>query len=211
MLDQHNGITVTIDGIAADPLRVVLFYSIHTNNDKQIVKLDNPTILGDKGEKLQAMYSISCGTIGNSNVMNGACLPNGYEGIKKGNNSVLRGTIDIGQITPNLDTLDAIIFQTKVNDVSLESPQSLNDVYQIRVPIDHSMYANKIETKNLDQSIQVEGQQIQLGKMMISPLRTSVEVRFDLANTKQIFDQVDMHIADDQGKSMEIYRCFYAR
>jgi hypothetical protein len=142
------------------------------------------------------------------------------EELKDGNQEkgVQRGTFDI-QLADGSTMPDEVVFRASFNEAGkpvehrtgdydpqfleggLSSTESNLDglALEVRIPIDKTRFANLKREYAINKSIEAGGQKINVVRATVDPLRIAVEMTYDEANSKQIFDPVDIHLTDDKG------------
>ncbi|WP_426454467.1 DUF4179 domain-containing protein [Paenibacillus sp. S-38] len=186
---EKDGLSFTVDGVLADAGRVVVFYSTRSGSGHKVA-LSEPEVLdASSGAALQAGYNY-----GDSY---------GLEEDRQ-EEGVQRGTIDIhmsqGVLVPEAIRLrmgltampGASAANTKLTD---GEPRKV----EVQFGIDRSRFAEQKQELEINRSFEVEGQRVTIVKATVTPLQAEVLLKYEEANTKQIFSPVDMRLTDDEG------------
>lgn len=170
--DEHNGTSVTIEGIITDESRMVIFYTM-----KGIQSPDNH------------MYDIK---------------------LLNKNDEDLPVVFSYGYTNP---TSDEDFHENMINVSFTESrpPQELTVVFKehketdanewrITFPVDHSLTKGMKRVIPVNQTLVVDGQQINVNQATLYPTRLVLDITYDPKNTKKIFGIDDLQLVDEQGR-----------
>lgn len=200
--DEKDGVRFTVDGILADDSRLVALYSLRSTDGKDR-RLGRPNVLDPSGKPLQA------------SIVWGDPVELQLENQEKG---VQRGTLDI-QLAEGVTMPDEVVLKASFErgdqppEIRDEGFDPLNPIaklpetgaerngvpLEVRIPIVKARFASLKREIPIGQTIETRGQKITVVKAVVDPLRISVEMTYDEANSKQIFDPVDAHLTDGQG------------
>ncbi|MEY8744332.1 DUF4179 domain-containing protein [Bacillales bacterium AN1005] len=170
--DEHDGTSVTIEGVITDESRMVIFYTMKG--------IQNPKNL---------MYDIKLLD------KNGEDLPVGFS-----------------YSYPN-PTSDEDIYENMINVSFTESspPQDLTVVFKeqketdanewrITFPVDQSLTKGMKRVIPVNQTLVVDGQQINVNQATLYPTRLVLDMTYDPKNTQKIFGIDDLQLVDEQGR-----------
>ncbi len=206
--DEHDGIRLTVQGIIADDSRMVLFYETELPAKDSNVRLGAPMLTDIYGTGLPVSMSYQYPEDDVQQI---------------GEMVIRRGVVDINlgkdEVFP-----DEMIWQSKLELVRKSGPNEpkmeragregsaetdIRDsdevVFQVRFRIDREKFAGLQQEYPLYQTIEVEGQKITFAKAVVSPLRVSLYLDYDEANSMQIFGPGDIRLIDDQGTEWKQY------
>ncbi|MCZ8521829.1 MULTISPECIES: DUF4179 domain-containing protein [Paenibacillus] len=192
--DEKEGLTFTVDAISADDARLVVFYSVRSAVNDQGVALTEPEVMDSSGRHLQASWSWG--------------QPQRLEGAGESDEEgVQRGTLDI-RMAEGVPMPAEVRLRVQVAALpeehspaysTLGGPDGEPVEMGAAFKIDRSRFETLKRELDIHRTLLMEGQRIEVVKATVSPLRINVQFRYDEANSKQVFDQVDMRLTDDTG------------
>ncbi|WP_456271646.1 DUF4179 domain-containing protein [Bacillus sp. AK031] len=172
--DSHQGIEVTLVSLISDEEQLVLFYSV----DSETTPLEKLQIdqlrVETKSGKTVPFDRLSLPGLGNGG-------PDIYQS-------------DFGLRKPLAEKEYVLVMSLKEDD------HSLTDEWRIPFTIDHKKIG-KTKEVNIAQSFTVEGQNIVVDSLEISPTRIGVNLRFPQENSKRIFEIEDLRLVDENGEA----------
>ncbi|GBG09094.1 hypothetical protein PAT3040_03721 [Paenibacillus agaridevorans] len=174
--DERNGYTFTVNGVIADAQRVVLLY---TAEGPGISEEDTPSL----------SYELKNENGGNVVASIGSAH---YFREKDNKDSVVQDYLDI-MMAPGEPVPHEIQFKLELGSEWLE----------VQVPIDHSRFDEMTEVIDLNQTIEVEGQRIEIKKAVITPLQVSITFKSASGNEKRLNDFIDLELVDERGRSYQ--------
>jgi|GEM_PF-498349 len=207
--DEHDGMKLTVQGIIVDDSRMVLFYEVQLPDKESYVQVGNTNLTDDSGVSLPVGIGFSYPEEARQDI---------------GKNGVQRGTVDIN-LADDRTFPDEMIWKMKLLRARLpdrdEPPMGqVGEVdtaadarslaengidFQVRFRIDREKFAGLQQQYPLHQTIEVEGQKITFAKAVVSPLRVSLYLDYDEANSKQVYGPGDIRLIDDQGTEWKQY------
>jgi hypothetical protein len=171
--NESSGVKITLDGAIADEMNMVLFYTIEFKQNHKSDFFNGVRINGENGEDLK------WGGISNK-------YADDYHTNKKSTNSL------------------EIDFQEPLgtNNVVLEFDiiEGSGETETIKLPFTVDLSEMQSKKYELNEEIIIDGQSIMIKDVTISPVRTSIKVIYDTANTMEIFGFEDLEIVDEKGK-----------
>ncbi|WP_429311070.1 DUF4179 domain-containing protein [Paenibacillus mucilaginosus] len=184
-----DGLSFTVDGILADAGRLVVFYSLRSETGGKM-RVSNPQVLDGAGISLQASYSY-----GDAHSL-------------QEDGGVQRGMIDIhmaqGVLLPDEIRLRMDLVALPEDHAPSWSRSASADgelrTAEVQFGIDTSRFAEQKRELEINRSFEVDGQRITVVKATVTPLRADVLLKYDEANTKQIFSPVGMQLTDNEGR-----------
>lgn len=201
--DEREGMKLTVQGIIADPSRMVLFYDVKLPSKEEYVEFNSMELTDGLGNRLPVSIGYS-----NQDEAKSEIAKTGIQ----------RGTIDFN-LMDDTEFPNEAVLTVKLKRVPLPDPKApptaelmpgLEPVidtenyrggteFQVKFSIDRAKFAGLTREFPLGQTLIVEGQKITFDRVVISPLRVSVYMSYDAQNTKQIFGPGDIRIVDDKG------------
>jgi hypothetical protein len=178
--DSHNGITFKVDEIIADESRLIVFYSLKSEQKQEYISLSRIDIQNEAGESI-------IGSIG---------YDHHQDGIKKG--EVVKGKLDIG-FKKNINHPKQLTIKTKIG-LSYDEAELIDEDWIVTFPVDQEKFFNNEVTYKVDKAVMVEGQQITFKEVTVYPTRIAVHVKYDEKNTKKIFSFDDLKIVNEKGE-----------
>lgn len=172
--DERNGYTFTVNGVIADAQRVVLLY---TAEGPGINEEDTPIL----------SYELKNENGGNVVASIGSAH---YFREKDNKDNVVQDYLDI-MMGPGEPVPHEIQFKLELGGEWLE----------VQVPIDHSRFDEMTEVIDLNQTIEVGGQRIDIKKAVITPLQVSITFKSVSGNEKRLNDFIDLELVDERGRS----------
>ncbi len=176
--DEHAGIEILLDSLIVDEEQMVLFYSFHADEQATLEGVTSTafTLLTKSGERVP---------------FNG--LSFGGENIGESDNlsKLHRATIQMKE---------PLTEEEYVLEITLEKDtKEMDDTWSIPFTID----LDKVESTRsfaINQTFEIENQQITVKDVKISPTRVSVQVSYPEQNSKRIFDIEDLSLVDENGE-----------
>ncbi|MBY0202473.1 DUF4179 domain-containing protein [Paenibacillus cucumis (ex Kampfer et al. 2016)] len=172
--DEHNGGSVTVEGIITDDSRMVIFYKM--KGMKNTEKFDYDIDLLD---------------------VNGKDLPVGfgYSTIHfDSDDPVYENYIDVifTDQAPPPDVL-TVVFKSR--------DKANPGVWKVTMPVDKNLTKGMKEVIPVNETLVVDGQRIQVKQATMYPTRLVLDVQIDPNNSKKIFGLSDLQLVDEQGRA----------
>jgi hypothetical protein len=169
---EHDGIKITIDGAIVDEQKMVLFYTLESDQNIKSVFPDKISLQDENGKDIEKI-GVSYG---------------GFQDLIKG--EPVSNTLDFHFEEQNLQ--ESLILSVKLSDI--------DSTWDIPFTIDQSKYQGMKEEIVLNETVSIEGQKITFEQVTILPTRVAVELKYDKSNTKQIFAFEDLRLVDENGE-----------
>lgn len=172
--DEHDGISVTVEGIISDESRMVIFYKIKGLKDPE---KGNYTIdlLDEHGTRLPVGYSYLA-----SNSIS--------------DNQVYEDVIDIF-FPSDVSPPDKLNFVVKPKD------KTHSGEWKVTMQIDKNLTRGMKKIIDINQTLTIDGQKILIKQAIMYPTRLVLDVQFDTNNTKKVFGLSDLQLIDEQGRA----------
>jgi len=198
--DEHDGRSLTVNGIIVDESRMVVFYELRNDASMEPFRMRSPELKDPQGETIKAGYGYGDG---------------GEAEVERGRN-VVRGTMDVW-LQPGLSWPDKLTLTVasgaevpKADPTRLSGPSyrigdelppedSSGPEYRVSFAIDKAKFADMKRVYPIGKTISVEGQKITFQEAVVTPLRIALKVGYDSANTKKIFGAGDLQLVDEAG------------
>jgi hypothetical protein len=172
--DTHNGITFTVDGIVTDTVRTNVFYSLRMEGHEEKEYFGKFKLLdADTQLTVQGAYGLKA------------------EADKEG---IYRGVIDIQM---------ADGFPVPQNLKIEFSPDQSDSIWKVQFPVDKSKSEGKQEIIEVNKEVTVGGQKLLIERVNIYPTRLTLDISFDSANSKRIFNLSEMTIVNEKGEVLQ--------
>ncbi|WFA82726.1 DUF4179 domain-containing protein [Paenibacillus amylolyticus] len=171
--DEHDGTSLTVEGIITDESRMVIFYTMKGMKDPKKFNYDID-LLDENGKKLPVAFSYSS--------LNPASESGIYE-----------DKIDISFIESLPPHELTVIFKERGMD--------LNNKWKVTFPVDHSLTKGMKKIIPVNQTMTVDEQRIHVKQAILYPTRLILDIEYDRNNTKTIFNIRDLHLVDEQGRA----------
>lgn len=172
--DEHDGASVTIDGIITDESRMVIFYTMKGMKDPEKGEYDIDLLDGN-GKNLPVGFSY------------GSPRPTSNENVHE-------NMIDVifpDEVSPP-DEL-SVVFKTK-------GKANLGE-WKVTLPVDKNLTKGMKRVLPVNQTLTVDGQRIDVKQATLYPTRLVLDVTFDPKNTKKVFGLSDLQLVDEQGRA----------
>ncbi|MCU9615038.1 DUF4179 domain-containing protein [Caldibacillus lycopersici] len=171
-----QGITFTVDEIIVDEQRLFIFYSITTEENYDSIIASKVEITNQDGEDI-------VGTLAN-----GAHID-----VVAG--ETVKGKMDVG-------FLDGVDIPDELNlNLSFQANEIDNkETWNIHFLVDKEKFSANKETFPLNKTVTVEGQKLTFQEVTIYPTRIAIHVKYDEANTKELFSFDDLVILNEDGE-----------
>ncbi|NUU78757.1 DUF4179 domain-containing protein [Paenibacillus xylanilyticus] len=172
--DEHDGASVTIDGIITDESRMVIFYTMKGMKALEKGEYDID-LLDENGKNLPVAFSyFSPGEISDMNI---------YENY-----------IDViftDEASPPEEL--SVVFKPRDKAQSGE--------WKVTLPVDKNLTKGMKKVLPVNQTLTVDGQRIEVKQATLYPTRLVLDVTFDPKNTKKVFGLSDLQLVDEQGRA----------
>lgn len=181
---EQNGITFTVDHVIVDSSRMVLFYTLETEEANRELAIRGADIRNSKGDELN-----------NSMRIYGGRLPFGNHEISN------RLEFSWGS-DPDITNEITLSFRIEEKDEKSQDDATLREEpISVTFTIDTSLI-QKSETYKLDQSAEISGQTIYFSKLVSFPTREVLHLKFDESNNKRIINFLDLHLENEHGETV---------
>ncbi|MGQ8871087.1 DUF4179 domain-containing protein [Paenibacillus sp. TSA_86.1] len=172
--DEHDGGSVTVEGIITDDSRMVIFYKM--KGMKNIEKFDyDIDLLDGNGKDLPVGFGYSAPHSDSDD--------QGYENF-----------IDV-VFTDKASPPDVLTVVFKSRD------NAHPGVWKVTLPVDKNLTKGMKKIIPVNESLVIDGQRIQVKQATIYPTRLVLDVQMDPSNTKKIFGLSDLQLVDEQGRA----------
>lgn len=172
--DTHDGTQFTVDGLITDEVRVNVFFSVQLGKPMAINNYGRIKVVDSETlQPIKAMYSYN--------------MAPDKEGI-------YHGFVDI-----QMSTGEAVPDKLQISF----SPNENEFNWSVSFPVDKLKSAGKEEIIEVHKDVLIDGQKITIERVNIYPLRLTVDVAFDTANSKRIFQMIDMSIVNENGQVLK--------
>lgn len=172
--DEHDGASVTIDGIITDESRMVIFYTMKGMKDPEKGEYDID-LLDENGKDLPVGFSYA------------SPRPTSDENVHE-------NMIDVifpDEVSPP-DEL-SVVFKTR----GKANPGE----WKVTLPVDKNLTKGMKKILPVNQTLTVDGQRIEVKQATLYPTRLVLDVTFDPKNTKKVFGLSDLQLVDEQGRA----------
>jgi hypothetical protein len=170
--DEHDGVSLTVEGIITDKSRMVIFYKIRGLKDapKSSYSID---LLDENGTRLPVGFSSSP----TNSVIE---------------DQVFNDVLDV-MLPSDIDPPD------KLSLVLTPKDKTLSAQWKVTTPIDKNLTKGMEKNININETLMLDGQSIHIKQATIYPTRLVLDVQFDANNTKKIFGLSDLQLVDEEG------------
>ncbi|WKL00479.1 DUF4179 domain-containing protein [Paenibacillus amylolyticus] len=171
--DEHDGASLTVEGIITDESRMVIFYTMKGMKDPEKGGYDID-LLDENGKDLPVGFS--------------------YSSPKPASESgVYEDKIDVS-FTESLPPQELTV-------VFKERGKEPNNKWKVTFPVDHNLTKGMKKIIPVNQTMNVDGQRIHVKQAVLYPTRLVLDIEYDRNNTKKIFGIRDLHLVDEQGRA----------
>ncbi|KQY84209.1 hypothetical protein ASD24_10570 [Paenibacillus sp. Root52] len=170
--DEHNGTSVTIEGVITDESRMVIFYTMKGIQNPKNLMYDIK-LLDKDGKDLPVGFSY------------GYTNPTSDE--------------DFHENMINVSFIDSLPPQ-ELTVVFKERKEADANEWRITFPVDHSLTQGMKRVIPVNETLVVDGQQINVNQATLYPTRLVLDMTYDPKNTKKIFGIDDLQLVDEQGR-----------
>ncbi|PWW45420.1 MULTISPECIES: DUF4179 domain-containing protein [Paenibacillus] len=171
--DEHDGASLTVEGIITDESRMVIFYTMKGMKDMEKGRYDIDLLDRDE-KKLPVAFSYFSPT------------PASESGIYE-------DKIDVS-FTESLPPQELTV-------VFKERGKEPNNKWKVTFPVDRSLTKDMKKIIPVNQTMTVDGQRIQVKQAVLYPTRLVLDIEYDRNNTKKIFGIRDLQLVDEQGRA----------
>nr|WP_145403328.1 DUF4179 domain-containing protein [Paenibacillus xylanexedens] len=174
--DEHDGGSVTVEGIITDESRMVIFYKIKGIKDVEKSGFDID-LLDENGKQLPVAFSYAS--------------PHSDSDAK---DQVYENFIDV-TFTNETSPPDVLSVVFKSRDAAKPG------VWKVALPVDKNLTKGMKKVIPVHQLLVINGQRIQVKQATMYPTRVVLDVQLDSSNTKKIFGLSDLQLVDEQGRA----------
>lgn len=168
--DESEGIRGTVEGIIADQMNLIVFYTLDIKGGREFV--EKYKLTGANGEDLDW-----------------GSMSHHYDH-ESGQSDTSTNSLEISFQNP-LPTKDVVL--------EIEVIDGYGEIHTLKFPFTIESDVEDIKYA-VNETVMVEGQTLTIRNVIISPVRTAIEVEFDPANTMEIFGFEDLRIVDGKGR-----------
>lgn len=172
--DEHDGASVTVEGIITDESRMVIFYKMKGIRDPEKGNYDIDLLDGN-GKNLPVAFSYAYP------------MPSSDENIHEN----MIDVIFTDEASPP-DEL-SVVFKSRDTASSEE--------WKVTFPVDKNLTKGMKKVIPVNQTLTVDGQRIDVKQATLYPTRLVLDVKFDPKNTKKVFGLSDLQLVDEQGRA----------
>lgn len=172
--DEHDGASVTIDGIITDESRMVIFYTMKGMKDPEKGEYDIDLLDGN-GDHLPVAFSY-------------------FSPGETSDKSIYENYIDV-IFTDEASPPDELSVVFKPRD------KARSGEWKVTLPVDKNLTKGMKKVLPVNQTLTVDGQRIEVKQATLYPTRLVLDVAFDPKNTKKVFGLSDLQLVDEQGRA----------
>lgn len=172
--DEHDGASVTVEGIITDESRMVIFYTMKGMKDPEKGGYDID-LLDENGKDLPVGFSYAYPT------------PSLDE-------NVYENMIDV-IFTDGASPPEELSVVFKSRDTASA------EEWKMTFPVDKNLTKGMKKVIPVNQTLTVDGQRIDVKQATLYPTRLVLNVNFDPKNTKKVFGLSDLQLVDEQGRA----------
>ena len=191
---EQNGFVLTVDGIAADQRGIIILYSLQNNTGQRAAV----NLLQLTGSVINPLHTSRAADI--ASVPTGISL--GYE--------VLQWDEEFGSL-PDQITLEMKLGEYK--QLSAAAEDSLLAKLSVPIPLDRDQIAKAGEAINIDKTLTIDGQEININEVYLSASGIYLNYTFNPQNSKQIFSMFNPHFligSDGDYSNLDLRRTMVA-
>lgn len=177
----HDGITFTVDEIIADESKMILFYTIESDETHNYFMFSDLTITDEDGEDIAAVVSYGSHS----------------DDIEKSKKVSGKVDVEFGQDT-NLPEQIHISADIDAGNSTSYTPD--NQSWDISFTVDHDRFANQKDIYSINETVIVEGQKVTFKEIIVYPTKIAIHVIYDEQNSKKLFGFDDLAIINENGE-----------
>ncbi|MCM3616563.1 DUF4179 domain-containing protein [Sutcliffiella horikoshii] len=174
--EYASGISMSIDAIIADEVRMIVFYTIESDRDWSNFHLENISLLTESGEEFD-QYGVSYGSVGD---------------LKRGEK--VSGEIQFhypdGKSIP-----ENFILKTGIK----ENGTLIGEDFHFSVDVDVEKFSAIKKNIDISETIEVGGLFFQFDRMEIHPTQIALFLNYPESNSHEIFRFDDIALEDENG------------
>ncbi|MEK4110052.1 hypothetical protein ABIC86_004127 [Paenibacillus sp. DS2363] len=172
--DEHDGTSLTVEGIITDESRMVIFYTMKGMKDPEKFNYDID-LLDENGKDLPVAFSYAYPT------------PSPDENVNENMIDVI--------FTDGTSPPEELSVVFKARDTTRA------EKWKITFPVDKNLTKGMKKVIPVNQTLTVDGQRIDVKQATMYPTRLVLDVNFDPKNTKKVFGLSDLQLVDEQGRA----------
>lgn len=172
--DEHDGTSLTVDGIITDESRMVIFYTMKGMKDPEKFNYDID-LLDENGKDLPVAFTHAYPT------------PSPDENVNENMIDVI--------FTDGTSPPEELSVVFKARDTTRA------EKWKITFPVDKNLTKGMKKVIPVNQTLTVDGQRIDVKQATMYPTRLVLDVNFDPKNTKKVFGLSDLQLVDEQGRA----------
>lgn len=183
---QKNGYRFEILGAVTDGRKVYIMYNIQNATDSEVTHVPESFYYGD-----QEVSGMSAST----------------ELAQEGDHFIEPGESKNFIYVSNLI---ASISYTQEANYQIAIGEGKKQIYlRVAFELDSNRFKDQIQTFDINQTIKIDGQKINVKKMVYTPLHTYMDLEYDSTNSKNIFQLIDPVLMGKAGEKSE--KLFYPK
>ncbi|WP_440117558.1 DUF4179 domain-containing protein [Paenibacillus sp. QZ-Y1] len=171
--DEHDGVSLTVEGVITDESRMVIFYTMKGNKDSEKNEYDIDLLDGE-GKQLPVSFS--------------------YASPKPASeHDVYEGIVDVSftESTP----------PEELTFVFKDQKKKTRKEWRVTFPVDHSLTRDMKKVVPVNQTVTLDGQRFDVKQATLYPTRLVLDIEYDSGNTKKIYGINDLQLVDEQGRA----------
>lgn len=172
VVGQSSGTTITLNGVIPDAENMVVFYTIDYKQNHRSDFMEQVRIASANGEDLKV------GSISHNYEEN-------YETKMRATNSL------------EISFQEPLIEKDFVLEFEFINGYGEKEIVELPFSIDLEDAASQQYIVN--EKVRIEGQSMEIIDVVIGPVRTAIQVKFDPNNTKEIYGFEDLQVVDGKG------------
>lgn len=179
--DTKQGLTLTVDQIIADETKMVLFYTIESDQDYSYLMLTETKFTDESGEDISAVFGFDSHP----------------DGIKKGETVTGKINIDFRSDAPLPKQVNVSThIETRTWGAEIDDDQT----WEIGFDVDHEKFSDRKKTYTINESVTIEDQLLTFKEITVYPTKIAIHIKYDEQNTKELFGFDDLAIVNEQGE-----------
>ncbi|MFC9707200.1 DUF4179 domain-containing protein [Paenibacillus sp. NPDC056933] len=171
--DEHDGASVTVEGVITDESRMVIFYTMKgmKGSEKNDYDID---LLDGEGKQLPVAFSYS------------SPKPASEHG-------VYEDIVDVSFTESSPPKELTFVFKDREKKTRKE--------WRVTFPVDHSLTKDMKKVVPVNQTVTLDGQRFDVKQATLYPTRLVLDIEYYSGNTKKIFGINDLQLVDEQGRA----------
>ncbi|CAH2211853.1 DUF4179 domain-containing protein [Tepidibacter aestuarii] len=189
---EQDGLEFTVDNIIVDKKRIVVFYTIKNKLDHRYIKRIYYSLYDENKEPIEGSTSPNI-SYEDTDLNKVKRVHDSFEIILSEEiktPSKIKMDITLNESKYTSQEYDEIMNSNKMNDSDNSSY-----MYTLYIPIDKKIFEAKEKIYNINETIDIQNQNIFIDNIVVYPTVATLDIRYDEDNTMEVFEIKDLKLS----------------